>query len=271
MKGSIACMLAAAAQFSASDLKKPVYITCTADEEIGYGGAAQIAERSDLYQEMVEGATYGIIGEPTSLQVVHAHKGVCGIVATSRGRAAHSSTSEGVNANLKMIPYLVEMKRIHDEMETDTSWHNQEFDPPVVSWNIGINDFTKATNITPPQSICTVYFRHMPGQDAQVLIDRAQAAATANGLEFEVRCLGAPLYTDPNSEFVQATLKLVDRTESKTVSYGTDGAMFGAMKNLLILGPGSIAQAHTHDEWIALEQLKLGTEMYSRLIREWCC
>ena len=58
MKGSVACALAAAEKFSESDLRAPVYITCTADEEIGYGGAAQVAERSELFQEMVSGEAH---------------------------------------------------------------------------------------------------------------------------------------------------------------------------------------------------------------------
>ena len=271
MKGSIACMLAAAEQFSAEELKHPIYITCTADEEIGYGGAAAVAERSEIFREMVDGKANGIIGEPTELEVVYAHKGVVGLIATSRGKAAHSSTREGLNANLAMIPYLVEMKAIHDEAEADTNWQNDEFNPPTLTWNIGINDLTKAVNITSPQSVCTVYFRHMPGQDEQILIDRARRAAEANGLEFEVRVHGSPLYTDPNSSFVQEVLQLAERAAPKTVAYGTDGAKLGALENLLVFGPGSIAQAHTHDEWIALEQLERGTEMYARLIRHWCC
>ena len=248
MKGSIACMLAASEQFSAGDLKKPIYITCTADEEIGYGGAAQIAERGELFQEMVEGGSNGIIGEPTLLEVVHAHKGTVGFRATSRGIAAHSSTRNGINANLKMIPFLVEMKAIHDELEADPAWQNDEFDPPTVSWNIGINDHTKAINITPPQSVCTVYFRTMPGQDADVLLKRVATAAEANGLEFQVTANGRPLYIDRDSAFVVEVMQLAGRDAAKTVSYGTDGAMLGALKKLLVFGPGDIAQAHTHDE-----------------------
>ena len=97
MKGSLACALAATQQFSSVDLKQPIYFTCTADEEIGYGGAREVAKRSELYREMVVGESRAIIGEPTMLEVVYAHKGTCGIIATSRGRAAHSSTREGKN------------------------------------------------------------------------------------------------------------------------------------------------------------------------------
>lgn len=271
MKGSISCMLAAAEQFSAAQLKRPIYITCTADEEIGYGGAAQVAKRSELYREMVDGNSHGIIGEPTKLEVVYAHKGTYGFNVVSRGRAAHSSTNQGINANLKMIPFLAEMKAIHDELERDTRWHNTEFDPPTMSWNIGINDHTAAVNITPPQSVCTVYFRPMPGQDADALLARARQAAEKCGVEFQQAWTGKPLYVDPNSAFVQEVVRLAGKSKPRTVAYGTDGAMFTAMKNILVLGPGDIAQAHTHDEWVALDQLDAGTKLYARLIQHWCC
>ena len=270
MKGSIATMIAAAERFSIDELKRPIYICCTADEEIGYGGAKQVAERSEMFQEMVDGDANGIIGEPTLLEVVYAHKGTYGFRAISHGKAAHSSTREGLNANLAMIPFLAEMKAIHDETDSSPEWQNDEFDPPVISWNIGINDHTSAYNITAPQSICTVYFRCMPGQDAMSLVNRAKAAADENGIEFILENQANPMYVDPNSDYIKEVLSLSGREQGKTVSYGTDGAMLTALKNLVVFGPGSIEQAHTHDEWIELEQLDLGTEMYAKLIKEWC-
>ena len=193
---------------------------------------------------MVDGESNGIIGEPTMLEVVYAHKGTYGFVATSKGRAAHSSTREGINANLAMIPFLTEMKSIHDEIESDPSWKNNEFDPPTMSWNIGINDHTKAFNITPPQSVCTVYFRPMPGQNADALVERARKAAVDNRIEFDLRSQATPLYVDPQSDFVKEVLQLTGKKTPRTVSYGTDGAMLSALKKIVVLGPGDIAQAH---------------------------
>ena len=271
MKGSLACMLAAAEQVSLEQLTEPIYITCTADEEVGYVGAAQVAKSSSLFQQMVGGHSRGIIGEPTLLNVVHGHKGTYGFVATSHGRAAHSSTAAGLNANLAMIPFLMEMKSIHDETEADPVWQNPEFDPPGISWNIGINDHNRAVNITAERSVCTVYFRPMPDQDGEILLERAREAAERNGLEFQVLGRGEPMYVDPQSAFVREVLQLAEKASSRTVSYGTDGAMFGELENLLVCGPGDIAQAHTTDEWIALDQLTEGTKLYARMIDHWCC
>ena len=156
-------------------------------------------------------------------------------------------------------------------MENDPSWHNDEFAPPTLSWNIGINDNTKAINITPPQSVCTVYFRPMPGQNAEILIERARKAAEKNSIEFDLRAQANSLYVDPKSEFVKEVLQLTGKTTPRTVSYGTDGTMLSAMKKIIVFGPGDIAQAHTHDEWIDLDQLEKGTEIYSKLIQHWCC
>ena len=270
MKGSVACMLAASEQFQASELNHPIYITCTADEEVGFGGAGHVAQSTDYFKEMVKGESNGVVGEPTMLEVVYAHKGTYGFRATSHGKAAHSSSREGLNANLAMIPFLSEMKKIHDETEVDLGWQNQEFDPPTITWNIGVNDHTKAINITPPQSVCTVYFRPMPGQDAESLIERSRQAARKSGLEFEEMWSGQPLYVDPGSDFVQEMLSVVEKEKPMTVPYGTDGSMLTALKKLVLFGPGNIAKAHTFDEWVALDQLEKGTEMYSRLIRYWC-
>ena len=270
MKGSIACMLAAVGRIFSRDLVHPIYITCTADEEVGYGGAREVARRSRLYREMIDGEAHGVVGEPTRLGVVYGHKGTYGFKAISHGRAAHSSTSKGLNANLAMIPFLLEMKAIHDELEEDEGWHDPEFDPPTVSWNIGINDHTEVVNVTPPQSICTVSFRPTPLVDGDSLLERAKREAKRCGLEFEVIRRGPAYFVDRDSDYVREMRAVAKREMVETVSYGTDACVLREMKHLVVLGPGDISQAHTADEWIDLEQLILGTELYGRSIERWC-
>ena len=75
---------------------------------------------------------------------------------------------------------------------------------------------------------------------------------------------------DPHSDYVQETLKVAGESRSKTVSYGTDGVMFTELNQIVVLGPGSIQQAHTDDEWIALEQLSQGTALFEQIFRRWC-
>jgi acetylornithine deacetylase len=271
MKGSIACMLTAAQQFSWDDLVEPLYFVITADEETGFHGAKCVVEESKLYREMVENATKAIIGEPTSLEVVHAHKGSVEIVATARGKAAHSSSRKGVNSNLAMIPFLADMKVIHDEVETNEAWQNGVFDPPTLSWNISVKDDAPALNVTASKTVCQMYLRPMPGIDVSPLLKRVKESAAKNNIELEINEMGNSMFIDPGKDFVQEALELAHRPRSKTVSFGTDGGVFTEIADKIVFGPGSIEQAHTVNEWIALEQLSRGTEMYAKMIRHWCC
>ena len=111
----------------------------------------------------------------------------------------------------------------------------------------------------------------MPGTDSEGLIQRVQDAAERHGLELTVRRYGVPMYMDPGSDFIREMVQLTGSSSANTVSYGTDGGVLGEMEHLVVFGPGDIAQAHTVDEWIDLDQLEKGTSIYSRLIENWCC
>ena len=269
MKGPLAATICAAAQFKASDLKKPLFIVVTADEEIQAVGAKILTKKSKLFTDASKG--YGIICEPTRLNVVYAHKGSLSLVITSKGRAAHTSTLKGTNANVRMIPFLQDMKGIYDQVISTKKYRNDEFEPPQSEWSIGINDHNIATNISPKMSVCTINYRPMPGVDPEPLIDKTIASAKKNGLKCEVRRVGDPVYTQPSSTLVQTALSITGKRKAQTVPYGTDGMAFvKKMKNLVVIGPGDISQAHTVDEWIDIEQLKQSVDLYSRFITHVC-
>lgn len=270
MKGSLACMLSAMEGLTADDLNAAVYIVCTADEEVFLRGAQELVQKSAMYREIVKSESRAIVGEPTQLRVVHAHKGGQALRITAKGVAAHSSTGKGINANFAMFPFVTELHQIWREVESDPAWQDDRFDPSSVCMNVGLNDYTHALNITPPQSVCTVYFRTMPGQDGNALTQRIRDAAMRHSLECEVLFQGDPLYTNPDSEFIRNVLQLTGTSESYTVGYGTDGARFTDIKNIVVLGPGDIRQAHTDDEWISLDQLQRGTQLYRKLVDSWC-
>ena len=270
MKGSLAAMLAASERYETTALARPLYFVATADEEVGFLGAKEVAARSTLYGELKDGRAAGIIGEPTNLQVVTAHKGSCAIRAVSVGEAAHSSSADGRNANRAMIPFLGEMLAIERETETSPAWQDDRFSPATLSWNIGINDHNTAINVKAARSICTVYLRPMPGMDVSPLVNRCREAAERYGLAFDVFFEARPFSTDPNSDVVRDLLALAGADSPQTVCYGTDGAVFSELGRCVVCGPGDIAQAHTRDEWIALEQLQDGTDLYARAIQHWC-
>ncbi len=269
MKGPVAAALCAARRFRANQLKAPLFFICTADEEVRARGAREVVRNSRLFREAASG--YGLICEPTRLQVIHAHKGSLHMEIRSKGRAAHTSTLKGVNANVRMIPFLGEMKVIYHEVLRAKRFRNEEFSPPQSEWSIGINDHNIATNVTPVQSICTIRYRPMPGVDTAGLVRRTKELARSHGLECQVHWLGEPLYTPPDSPLVHTALKLTNTRVSRTVPYGTDGTAYASrMKQLVVLGPGDIAQAHTVDEWVETDQLHQAEELYARFIEHVC-
>jgi acetylornithine deacetylase len=100
---------------------------------------------------------------------------------------------------------------------------------------------------------------------------RIEEAAREFGIQLEINKRGNVFFSDPSSDFVQQSLKLAHRHKPLTISFGTDAGIFTEIDQKIIFGPGSIQQAHTNNEWIALEQLNLGTEMYTKMVRHWCC
>lgn len=271
MKGSLATMLAAARSVNAASQTRPLWIVCTADEEVGFHGAKQVARESKLFRQMVAEQPVGIIGEPTELDVVHAHKGIEGCRLTSRGRAAHSSTREGLNANLAMVPLLDELLAIYHETEQDPRWRDDRFDPPTVTWTFGVSDFTQAINVTPPLSRAWVSFRTMPEIDGRELLDRVRRKAAELKVEFENLDGGGTLWVAADHPWVRSMCEMADRPAAQTVSYCTDGGYFTELEALVVCGPGSIAQAHTTDEFIELSQLAAGVELYRKVIKSRCC
>lgn len=270
MKGSIACMLSAIDSLKDRPLKYPIYVSCSADEELDHRGIKEVTKRSQIYQELVRGKACGIVGEPTGMDVVYAHKGGVQIVVTARGKAAHSSTREGVNANLAMIPFLQKAKAIYDETERESKWWDNEFDPASVCLNIGINDHTRAVNITAPQSICTLCFRPMPNTEVSSLVTRIKRAADQFGLDFELRAQNPSFRRDPTNDFTVACRKICGSPAPRTVAYGSEAGNLDAIEQLVVLGPGDIAQAHKSDEWVTLKQLEKGRLSYQEILEAFC-
>jgi acetylornithine deacetylase len=212
-----------------------------------------------------------IIGEPTMLEIFHAHKGCFEFTATASGKAAHSSSRDGVNANLKLIPFLAALKEIYDQSETDVKFHNNAFDPPTLSMNISLKGDRSAHNVTASRASCTVNFRPMPDVDHTPIVLRVRELAEKFDLKLKLNDYGAALWTDPESDFVKQSLELVHGKSAKTAAFGTDGGVLGELNDKIVCGPGNIKQAHTKNEWIGLEQLHRGTEVFAKMIAHWCC
>jgi acetylornithine deacetylase len=271
MKGSASAALSAISNISQSDQNAPLYFFITGDEECGMLGADLLAHQSPLLREMIAGQAIGIIGEPTELQLVNAHKGGCHVDVSCRGVAAHSSTAEGRNANLQMIPFLVYLKELYERSRTDSSLQNPAFDPPDLSLNFVIENRPASANITVGTSICRIFFRPMPDMPWESVFEEVQQRASQMGLTAHPMRPLRPVHTPKQRQSVCEILQLLDQAEPVAVCYATDGCCLQDLQDLIVLGPGSIEQAHRPDEFITLEQLRGGVAVFERVIRHFAC
>ena len=267
MKGPLAATVAAGAKVNAADLKKPLFVVITADEEVGGNGARQVAEESEFFNAACP--KYGVIAEPTRLTPVYAHKGGGRVLVTAKGRAAHTSTDKGVSANFLIAPFLAEMVDLAELFKTDESFMNREFDPPTNGFNMVLDDGGCRPNVAAAKTVCTLSFRPMPNDRSDDVIAMITEIAEKYGLEASSH-KGTPFYVSPEAEIVQAGLKATGTAKAGTVPFGTDAHAFKHQLELVILGPGDIVQAHTVGEWIDIDQLSAAVGVYGRMIERFC-
>jgi len=267
MKGPLAATIVAADSIDAKDLQRPVYIIVTADEEVSGGGAKHVARESSLFKDA--GPKYGVIAEPTSLVPVYAHKGGAAVTVTAHGKAAHTSTDRGVSANFLIAPFLAEMAELAVRLKNDESFQNHEFQPPTNGFNLVLNDGGCKSNVTAAKTVCTVGFRTMPNDRRNDVIAAVAESARKYDLEVTSR-ITEPFFVATDAAIVETALQATEVAKPETVPFGTDAHAFKDHLQLVILGPGDIAQAHTVGEWIEIAQLERAVDVYRRMIETLC-
>lgn len=268
MKGPLAATMLAAFSVNPVTLKKPLYIVITADEELGLVGAEKLIEASEMLRRDLP--NYGIVAEPTRLVPVYSHKGFGLIEATAIGRAAHSSTGLGDSALLKIAPFLAYLAEVDEILSTDKSYMNPIYTPPHHTLNLTIDTGESALNVTAPRAFVRVSLRAMPDSRSEEALQMIVERGRAMGLEMYSRYKPA-LYAPISAELVQAAIAATGN-QPETVPFGTDGAhLQHVIDQIVILGPGDIAVAHTVGEHIAIAELERAVEVYRELILRLCC
>lgn len=264
MKGYLACVMAMVPEFKRRRLKVPVHLLFSYDEETGCTGVRpMIAELGSRLQK----PRAVIVGEPTSMAVVDAHKGPVRWQAEISGRAAHSSMAHlGVNAISVAARLIGKLGEIQAELEALPP--DPRFTPPYPTLQVTEITGGIATNIVP--AVCRFGFevRALPGLDVDSIERRLVAFAESECLpEMRQRAPEAtiairqtnrvpPFAADRMSDVVALALKLAGENATGAVSYATEAGLFqGAGIPSVVCGPGDIAQAHTADEWIAVSEL----------------
>lgn len=264
MKGFLACVLAAVPDFVKRKLAVPIHLVFSYDEEVGCLGVrpliADIRRRSTP-PRMV------IVGEPTSMSVVDAHKGPVRWHVEVKGRAAHSSMAPlGVNAIGIAGRLLQELARI--ERELKLAPRAERFDPPYATLQVTRINGGTATNIVPVYCRFDFDVRALPGVDVGAIDRRIRSfaereclpemrrVAPESGIDIRIANQVPPFAAGAKSEAVALALHLAGSNETHAVSYATEAGLFQeAGSAAVVIGPGDIAQAHAADEFIAKDQL----------------
>jgi acetylornithine deacetylase len=264
MKGFIACVLASVPLFKLRPLKEPIHIVISYDEEVGCTGVRPLLAKlgKDLPQPRIV-----IVGEPTSMAVIDAHKRIDAYRTTVTGREAHSGVPQlGVNAIAAAATLIVELERIAADIAGKQN--DRRFEPPYSTVNVGNIKGGTATNIVPKTCEFRWQVRSLPSAaPAEVPRDLSAFAKTAllprmqqvnADVGIETRPEGSvPAFVAPGgSAAVGLALALTGTQETGAVSYATEAGLFEqAGCPTVICGPGDIAQAHAADEFVAVEQL----------------
>lgn len=267
MKGPLAATMLAAAAADVNALRKPIYIAIAADEEQGHLGAHYLQEHAATFK--TNWPTYAVVAEPTELQPVYAHKGGAGITVTAIGRAAHSSTDQGISANFLIAPFLAEMAELAKRFKTDKRFQNAEFDPPTNGFNMTIDDGQCRTNVTAAKTVARLSIRIMPNDHYEEQFALIEESARKYHLAVEQRAM-MPFYIDAQAPIIQAACRATGIPKAITVPYGTEAESYQRYTQCVILGPGNIAQAHTIGEWVAVQQLVDAVGIYARMIEDLC-
>ncbi len=265
MKGFVGLVLGHAPDYATAASREPIHVALTYDEEVGCLGIPHLISAMQGWGIKPSGC---LVGEPTSMRPVSAHKGGRVYRCKVTGKAAHSSlTPHAVNA-VEYGARIVSLIQSIADRERCEGLRVESFDVPHTT--ISANLFTGGTagNIVPASADILFEFRYVPGFDPEALIaeiegfaerelvPRMQAVDPQSGIAFEL-VNAIPALDAKETDAIFARVRgLVPGEAVEKVSYGTEASFFqnGGVP-AMVCGPGSIAQAHKADEFVTLEQL----------------
>jgi acetylornithine deacetylase len=264
MKGFVGVALALAPQIAEARLRLPIHFALSYDEEVGCVGVKGLLE--DLKARNLKPGL-AIIGEPTMMKIVGAHKGGAKLVTRACGREAHSSGPEkGANAVMMAGEFVALLESVWDELRAD---EDLRFDPPHSTVQATIIHGGTAVNILAREAEVTWEYRCLPDRDPGKIIERVKERTAAEVLpKYQRRAPEAAFDTtlhaqypglrlDEDSPAIRLARELTGANQVGAVAYGTEAGHFQAYGiPAVICGPGSIEQAHRPDEFCALSELE---------------
>ena len=270
MKCFLAMALAASQSFRPADFRRPLTLIATADEETSMAGARLLAESGEAP------GRYCVIGEPTGLTPVREHKGILMESIRLIGRSGHSSDpSLGNNALEGMHELISRLLDLRSRLQQ--RFRNEAFAVAVPTLNLG--HIHGGDN---PNRICGscelhIDLRFLPGMELGELRGQirelARALADERGLTLEMDSLfrGVPAMHTPDDSNLNRYLQEMTERRSSAVAFGTEAPFYNDMGcETIVIGPGSIEQAHQPDEYLPIEQIEPTLGLLRALIRRYC-
>lgn len=278
MKGFAAVCLSKLDAMLAKPLARPIHLCLSHDEEVGCIGVRNALARIDELAPVAPLAAF--VGEPTNMGVVVAHKAKWSYRVTVHGRSCHSSLApQGVNAIEAAMEVIARIRDIGRRFETDGPV-DPHYDVPFSTAHVGTIQGGTALNIVPERCTFEFEFRMLAGIDHQPFEDELRAfvrdevepwmkaRSPAAGIEIEL-VNGFPGFdTPPESDATVLAKRLAGRNDHTKVAYGTEAGLFVAMGRIptVVVGPGSISQAHVPNEFIEKIELEKCGTFLDRLI-----
>jgi len=275
MKGFIAIALALVPEFRSRDLKRPIHLAFTYDEEVGCYGVKRLLPQ--LKSELPRPALV-IVGEPTEMAVANAHKSVHSFVTTVTGRDAHSSQPQIACSAIQYAAEIVRFIYALAREFRDGADPASPFVPPYTTFNIGTIGGGTAGNIIPRTCRFGWNFRSLPMDDAAAITARVERfvaeeilprmRAEAPEATVETRAVNVlpALAPEAGSPAETMALSITGANATSVVSFGTEAGHFQAAGlPAVVCGPGSILEAHQPNEFIARDQMAAGLAFQRRL------
>ncbi|MBL6852176.1 MAG: acetylornithine deacetylase [Alphaproteobacteria bacterium] len=263
MKSFIGVALSLLPEIARATLKRPIHFALSYDEEVGCAGVPNLLE--DLRVAGIAPAL-AIIGEPTDMRVVGAHKSGAVLHTHCHGREGHSSAPEkGANAVMMAGEFIKLLDDVWTDLRADT---DPRFDPPHTTVQANMISGGSAVNILGRDALVTWEYRALPDRDPSKLVDlirrrtdgellpKYRARAAEARFETALRASYPGLVLDEASPAIALAREITGANQVDTVAYGTEAGHFQHFGiPAVICGPGSIDQAHKADEFVALPQL----------------
>jgi len=276
MKGFIACCLSLAEKAANKKLHTPIHLAFSYDEEIGCIGVRRLL---DMLKTLLIRPRFCIVGEPTLLQVVTAHKGKLGFRVSAHGLEAHSSLAPiGANAIYMACDLIAEIRRIQSEL-ADHGARDGDYEVAYTTLHVGKMAGGEVMNIVPNLATFDFEIRYLSQDDQHAIVSRIKAAAESvaegyRGVHKPARFVFTGLQSYPaldtpvDSDVVNFVRALTGGNSTGKITFGTEGGLFQKELGIpaVVCGPGNIAVAHKPDEYVSVEQMDLCDAMLGRLL-----